>query len=208
MNFDIAGNVWAISKLGILNFNNFIGNIFSGDPMVKVVMIIAPENFRDEELLIPKRILENAGVEVVVASTKKGECKGMLGAVVNADITLDEINVDDYKAIMFVGGSGTPLIRREDKALELAREAYDKGILVTAICWAPTTLAKAGILKGKKATVWLGHDPEYNMTTDKVLEKFGAEFVDSPVVVEEGVITANGPRAAEAYGQEVLKHIL
>ncbi len=170
-------------------------------------MIIAPKNFRDEELLIPKRILEEGGVEVVVASTIKGACKGMLGAEAESQITLDEINVDEYDAIMFVGGSGTPLIRKEDKALEIARKAYEKGKLVTAICWSPTTLAKAGILEGKRATVWLGHDPEYNTTTDKVLEKYGAKFENSPVVEDGKIITANGPRAAEAYGHLVLKRL-
>ena len=117
---------------------------------MKVVMIIAPERFRDEELFVPKKYLEENNVQVDVASTIKGTCKGMLGGTAESQKTLGEINVDDYDAIMLVGGAGTPIIRKEDRVLEILNEAYAKQKVIGAICWSPTTLAKAGLLKGKK----------------------------------------------------------
>ncbi len=176
--------------------------------MAKAVMIIAPENFRDEELFVPKKILEENGIEVVVASTKKGTCKGMLGGTVIAQATLDEIDVDNFDAVMFVGGSGTPIIRKEERALEIAKNAASKGKIVGAICWAPTTLAKAGILRGKKATVWVGPDLEYGKSTDKVLEEYGAEYVNQGVVEDGSIITADGPNSADLYARKVLEKIM
>lgn len=172
---------------------------------MKILMIIAPENFRDEELLIPKRVFEEAGAEVEIASTKKGVAKGMLGARIEVKKDIHEINVDDYDAVVFVGGSGTPLVRQEERALEIAREAAEKGKVLAAICWAPTILAKAGVLKGKHATVWRGPDPEYEKSTDVVLEDHGAIYTGEGVSRDGNIITANGPANAEAFAKEILK---
>ncbi|MFQ5835431.1 MAG: DJ-1/PfpI family protein, partial [bacterium] len=72
----------------------------------KVLIIIAERNFRDEELLKPRKILEDRGVKVTVASTSLQDARGMLGATVKPDILLSSVKVQDYDVITFVGGSG------------------------------------------------------------------------------------------------------
>ncbi len=171
----------------------------------KIVMIIAPDNFRDEELFVPKEYLEGKGAEVTVASTKKGTCTGALGGTVEAEKTLGEVNIGEYDAVMFIGGGGTPIIRAEERALEIAMGTAKNGKVIAAICWAPTTLAKAGVLEGKNATVWVGNDTEYGIGTDKVLEKYGATYVDKPVVVDGKIVTAVGPSAAKEFAKEIEK---
>ena len=168
-------------------------------------MIIPPENYRDVELDVPKKHLEEKGHEVVIASTKKGECKGADGGTVEAALTLEDINIESYDAVVFIGGPGTPLIRKEAKALETAKDAAEKGKVLGAICWACTTLAKAGVLTGKKATVWVGNDAEYCMGTDKVLEKFGATFEGRGVVVDGKFVTADGPAHAKQFAEAIEK---
>lgn len=71
------------------------------------VIIIAFEGFRDEEYVEPKKILEKAGIEVTTASSKVGIAKGKLGISVKVDISLKEVNILDYDAIIFVGGPGS-----------------------------------------------------------------------------------------------------
>jgi len=89
----------------------------------KVLMVIAPEQFRDEELLVPKEKFEAAGAVVTVASTRTGEAKGMLGAKVNADKTLSEVKAQDFQAIVVVGGMGSPeFLWNEDKLHSLVQE--------------------------------------------------------------------------------------
>ncbi|MCX8163106.1 MAG: DJ-1/PfpI family protein [Candidatus Micrarchaeota archaeon] len=171
----------------------------------KVLAIVAPKDFRDEELFVPKQYLEQNNVAVLVASTTKGIAKGKLGGQIKIDLTLSEVKIQDFDGVFFVGGPGTIIVRAEPNALNIAKEAYKAGKIIGAICWAPTILAKAGILKDKKATCWLGPDSEYGMQTDTVLEKFGSKFVNQPVVIDGKIITANGPAAAEEFAKKMLE---
>jgi len=175
--------------------------------MAKIVMIVAPEGYRDEELEVPKKHFEGNGHDVKIASTKMGTCTGVRGGTAEATLALDDINVAEFDAVIFVGGPGTPVIRKEPKATGIAKEAAEKGKVVAAICWACTTIAKAGILEGKKATVWVGNDSEYGMTTDKVMEKFGAVYEKKGVVVDGKFVTADGPASAKQFAEEIEKLI-
>jgi len=69
-------------------------------------MVIASQDFRDEELLTPKEILENKGVKVTIASSSLDTATGMLGAKVKPDILIEDVNVNDFDAVIFVGGAG------------------------------------------------------------------------------------------------------
>lgn len=173
----------------------------------KALLIVAPENFRDEEAFYTKEELEKAGIEVTVASTRKGICRGMLGGTIEAEKALTEVNVSEYDAIVFIGGSGIPTVRADPRAVEIAREAFKQGKIVGAICWAPTILAKAGILQGRRATVWYGNDPEYGKTTAEVLEMYGAKYTGEPLTVDGNIVTANGPGAARNFGRKIAELI-
>ncbi len=168
----------------------------------KVLMVVAPEKFRDEEFQVPYAHFTGLGAQVTVASTKKGTATGMFGAKAEATVTVAEVKAGDYDAVVFVGGAGVPIVRADVKAVALAKEAKDRPVLA-AICWAPTILAKAGVLVGKKATVWKGDDAEYGTTTDKVLQKHGAFFTGDEVTVDGNVVTGNGPAAAQKFAEAI-----
>lgn len=163
----------------------------------KVVMIIPQNNFRDEELLEPKETLEGNGIKVKVASTTLLETKGMLGMVVKPDILLTEINVKDFDAVIFVGGSGASQYWDDPLAHRLAREAISENKILGAICLAPVTLAKAGILKDKKATVWPSEGGQ--------LKAAGAIYTEKSLERDGNIITASGPAVASEFGEEVVK---
>jgi len=170
-----------------------------GEIMGNVLFIIAQNNFRDEELQKPKDILEKAGYEVKVASITTNTATGMLGARVTPDLRVKDAKVEDYDLIVVVGGSGSPELAKHEEVLFLLREASSENKKLGAICLGPMVLAKAGVLEGKRATVY--------RTTESVnaLEQGGASFVDDTVVVEEDLVTANGPSASEVFGNELLK---
>jgi protease I len=163
----------------------------------KVLMIIAPENFRDEELLDPKKIFEANKINVTVASKNTKVAKGMLGTKVNVDIDIKDINVSDYDAIIFVGGTGSSIYFNDTTAHEIAKIAYKQGKIVGAICIAPSTLANAGILKGKKATSWPSEREN--------IEEKGGIYTGKGVERDGNIITANGPQSAKEFGNEILK---
>lgn len=166
----------------------------------RVLMVIAPENFRDEELFHTREELERTGASVTIASTKKKRVKGMLGASVVPDLELDRVEVGDYDAVVFVGGIGASAYFDNDSALSIARDATEKGKKVCAICIAPVILANAGVLKGRKATVW---DGEYR----RMLEGGGATYTSRSVVVDGNFITAIGPQAAREFGRTLAKQL-
>ena len=175
-------------------------NMLSGK---KVLMIIAHENFRDEEFVVSYKQFLGEGIDVTVASTEKGEAKGMFGATFNVQYSVDEVNEADFDAVVFVGGMGTPSVRANDRVVEIAKNSANKKV-ISAICWAPTILAKADLVRGRKVTVWLGDDPEYGMKTSKIMENAGATFVNKEVVTDGNMVTGNGPNAAEKFADAVM----
>jgi protease I len=165
----------------------------------KVLMVIAPKNFRDEELFKTREVIEAAGHQVVLASTSTKQSTGMLGGKAKPDIVIDGVDASQYDAVVFVGGSGTAVLLKHPAALSLARSAYAAGKLVAAICMAPGILANADLLKGKKATGWNGgHD---------LLKAKGAKVTKKRVEQDGRIITGNGPAAAKAFGEAIVRFL-
>ncbi len=166
----------------------------------RVVMIIAPENFRDEELLQPKRILTERGAEVKVACVSLGTAKGMLGAEVKPDMLISEVKPEDWDAIILVGGTGASRYWEDSSIHSMLNEAVKQNKIVGAICIAPVTLANAGILSGKKATV-------YQSEIQKLKDK-GAECTGKDVEKDGNIITASGPKAAREFGNSIAEALM
>jgi len=161
----------------------------------RVVMVIAHRDFRDEELLKPKELLEKAGAGVTVASSSLKPARGALGAEVTPDVLLKDVSVEDYEAIVFIGGPGAKEYWDDRTAHRLAQQGVERGSVVAAICIAPVTLANAGVLDGKRATVW--------RTESGRLRAQGADYTGADVEVDRRLVTANGPDAAEKFGRAI-----
>jgi protease I len=166
----------------------------------KVLMIIAFRDFRDQEYFVPRKIFEDSKVEVKTASDKKGRAIGADGGDVEVDYLIPEVSVDEFDAIVFVGGPGALQHLDNENSYKLAKEAVEKGKILGAICISPVILAKAGILKGKKATVWT----DFTKSQAKILKENGAIFEEKDVVVDERIVTGNGPQAAEKFAKEIV----
>jgi protease I len=165
--------------------------------MKRVILVTAPEVFRDEEYYKPKQVFENAKVEVLTASIKTGELTGKFGFKAISDILIDNVNSSDFDAIVYVGGSGASVFFSNPYALKLASDFFKQGKPTAAICIASIILANAGILKNKKATVFIDGK--------KSLIKNGAIYTGADIEIDGNIITANGPKASEKFGKSVLK---
>lgn len=166
----------------------------------KVAIIIAPENFRDEEYAQPHASLNLAKADLTVVSRNVGPCQGSRGSVVHARMTLDDAAKQDWDAVVFVGGAGSATYTDDPIAHALALKTNERGGLVAAICKAPTILAHAGLIRGVEATSFIDDQDD--------LRAHGVKVSNSPVVQAEvngaPVITANGPQAAFAFGQALV----
>ena len=166
--------------------------------MARVLMVIAPVNFRDEEFEHPYRILSGRGHEVIVASTRRGTAIGMLGKRVEVQTTIEEVKPEDFEAVVVVGGTGSQRYLWDHSPLHsIVRHLYERGKVVAAICISPVVLARAGIVKGKRVTVF-PYQPAVN-----ALKQAGAIVEKQPVVVDGNLITARDPKAARAFGEAI-----
>lgn len=160
-------------------------------------MIIAHEQFRDEEYLEPRKILSENGIEITVASWDLGMAVGKFGAQVKLDLILDEVSTIKYNAIIYVGGPGCKKYWDNPTAHRIAQEAIEHNKVLAAICSAPVILAKAGCLKNIKATCYSGDVQE--------LKKLGAIYTGNPIEQDGLIITADGPNSATGFGIRILE---
>jgi protease I len=166
----------------------------------RVLFILPPHDFRDEEYSVPKAFLEKSGARVSVASSSLSPVKGMLGTVVAPDISVETLNAGDFDAVLLVGGVGSSKFWHSATVHRIVKEAHDAGKVVSAICLAPVTLANAGLLLGKRATAY--------PSAGSFLEWKGALYTGKAVETADNIITARGPDAAEEFARTVAKSMM
>jgi len=165
----------------------------------EVLMVLANFNFNDDEYEYTKKMFDDNGIEVTIAAAEHEDCASVSGKTVETNVSMQNAVIDNFKAVVFIGGPGVDAYFTDDSALELARNFYNANKIVAAICWAPVILARAGILTGRKATVWEGAITE--------MQKAGVKLTGEEVTIDGTIVTANGPEAAIAFGQAIVNSI-
>ena len=188
-----------VSTTSTLSKNN---NLTSTNMNKKILMVIAFQDFRDEEYFVPKEILEKNGFTVETVSSKVGLAIGVEGGAIEVSKTAKEIETKNYDGVIFVGGPGMTEELDNLDFQKLARDFNQENKLVSAICIAPALLAKAKLLENKRATVW---SSPLDKSAIKILRENGSIYADQPVVVDGKIITANGPEAAKDFGEAIVK---
>jgi len=163
--------------------------------MAEILMVIAPDRFRDEELFETRRVLEEKGHRVTVAGHPTGLSRGTRGGEYLLEEDLYRQNPDLFDAIIFVGGGGAEAYFDNPVAHQIAGTMLESGKVTAAICIAPVILARAGLLSGRRATVFPDGKEE--------LIRAGALYQEEPVVTDGLLITADGPGAAEEFALAV-----
>jgi protease I len=164
---------------------------------MKALMVVAQDLFRDEEYQRTKEVLEKAKVEVVTASKNIGIAKGRFGLQTKATLSLAEVRVPDFDAMIFIGGPGSLGFFEDQNALKIAKDAFAQKKIVAAICSASGILANAGVLNGKKATSF--------PREGELLTKKGASYTAQNLEVDGKIVTADGPDSAFAFGDAIVK---
>jgi len=163
----------------------------------RILMVVAPKDFRDEEYTMPRMMFEDAGASVRVASTEAGTATGVSGAKAPVDLLASDAKAADFDAVVFVGGPGMVAHLGDADLIRLAKESAQAGKVTAAICVAPTILANAGVLKGVEATAW----PDQ----ESALKAKGAIWSSKTAVRSGKIVTANGPEAAHPFASLVIE---
>ena len=161
----------------------------------KIVMIIAKHMFQETEFQVPKDIFDGQSAQITIASSTLSEAISDSGRLrIKPDILVEDIRVNDFDAIVFIGGFGCSEYIDNYQAHQVARQAMAQNKILAAICKAPEILANAGLLKGKKATAF----------SPAEIKAKGAIVTDNAVVRDGNIITGNGPGAAQEFGETIV----
>ncbi|MFQ5649679.1 MAG: DJ-1/PfpI family protein [bacterium] len=158
-----------------------------------VLMVIAHNNFRDEEYTSARNRLETNGTRVTVASTVRTDARGSQGLKLDPGLLIDDVDPGQYDGVVFIGGTGASQYWHDVKAHEIATALNNEGKVVAACSHAPALLAVAGLLKDKKAT---GH-----VTIYEKLQVAGAYYTGSKTEKDGNIITSSGVNAAKEFAE-------
>lgn len=131
-------------------------------------------------------LLRRAGAEVVLASLEGDRLvTGRCGVTVQADTALAEVAGENFDLLVLPGGPGVRAVRADGRAAKLAQAHLGAGKAVAAICAAPTVLADAGLLAGRRYTAHFSVHEELPLALagERVVE-------DGPVITSRGAGTA------------------
>lgn len=172
----------------------------------KKILIIATNGFA--ELVEPRQALIDAGATVVVASPSLEDIKGVSGIdlskmsphTISPDLTLDDINVEEYDALFVPGGLGSPdALRIIPSAVAVVKSFVAAQKLVASICHGPWLLIEADAVSGKVVTGWK------SIRTDLI--NAGARIVDDPVVRDGNLLTSRMPSDIPAFSRALVAAI-
>ncbi len=163
-----------------------------------VALVVAPDGFRDEEWIAPRSRLLAAGFSVVTGCRASGAARGMLGATARCEaLVSDLLERRGLAGLVFVGGDGAPVYWDDPRAHALAASVLDAGGVVSAICLGTGTLARAGLLRGRRATGF--------PSAAAVLASEGAYVTGAPVEIDGRVVTGRDPGSSEEFADTLVR---
>ena len=160
------------------------------------VLIVATDGFEERELFGPRKILQDRGAEVVLASLARDPIQATVhdkpGKTITPDLTIEDAKADDFDALILPGGVRNPdQLRLHGDVIALIRLFGEQGKPVGAICHGPWLLIEADLLRDRTATSWP------SIRTD--LRNAGATVVDEAAVTDGNIVTSRNPDDVEAF---------
>lgn len=170
----------------------------------KKIAVLATNGFEQSEFEKPVEALKKENMIVDIISLKKEKIKGWKeknwGDEFAVDHSIDDVNANDYDALVLPGGVMNPdALRTNEKVINFVNGFFDQHKPIAAICHGPWTLIETGKLKGKKLTSY------QSIKTD--LKNAGAIWTDEEVVVDNGLVTSRSPKDLSAFCKKMIEEI-
>ncbi|MDN5707965.1 MAG: type 1 glutamine amidotransferase [Planococcus sp. (in: firmicutes)] len=156
--------------------------------------------FEDVEYTGPAKAFNEAGHELINIEKEAGKkVTGKQGeAVVTIDKGIDDVNPDEFDALLLPGGFSPDQLRGDDRFVTFTKAFMDAKKPVFAICHGPQLLITAKALEGRKATGFKSIQVD--------MEYAGATVVDEEVAVcQDQLVTSRQPDDIPAFNRESLK---
>lgn len=165
--------------------------------MAVKVLVPLVEGFEEIEVFAVVDILRRAGIEAITAGVSGSIVTGAHKVRVNADARMLDVQPEGFSGIVLPGGNpGTDNLMRAERIVRIVDDFAKQGKLVAAICAAPLILAKLGLLKERKATIFPGYEKELGKPRN------------DPVVADGNIITSQGPGTAVAFALKIVEQMM
>ena len=166
---------------------------------MKTALVLFAEGSEELEAVTIVNILRRGGVSVSLAGLTSGALRGSRGITLQPDTTLEAALNHEYDMIVLPGGQpGTNNLKADTRVLQLVKKMHAQEKYVTAICAAPSVLATAGLLDGKRATSF-----------PTALNNFPNVNLQAAAIVEDGkLITSRGPGTAMDFALTLLERLV
>jgi protease I len=168
----------------------------------KRVAILVANGFEQSEMEEPRAALDDAGADTQIISPENGDVTGwadeQFGDSFTVDVPLKKANPEHYDALLLPGGVMNPdTLRLLPEAVEFVRAFFDAGKPVAAICHGPQLLIEADVVRGRKLTSYP------SIKTDLI--NAGADWVDQPVVTDQGLVTSRRPDDIPRFNEKMIE---
>lgn len=161
----------------------------------KQALLLLTDGFEEIETVTPVDLLRRAGVRVTIASVTGADAHtGRCGMRLCADTSLAAVASDDFDMVILPGGPGVASLRADPSVISLVRRRHAAGASIAAICAAPTILADAGLLSGRRFTAH-----------SSVRAELAPVVPEAAVVIDRELITARGAAAALEFGLRLVE---
>lgn len=162
-----------------------------------MVYVLLGTGFEEVEAIAPVDLMRRAGISVLTVGITGKTVYGGHNIGIEADITIDQMDLTDLEMIVLPGGlGGVASARASEPALNALRFAWENGKFVAAICAGPTVLADLHITDGKQATCYPGC--ENGMGNAKMVS-------DAACVQDRNLITGTSAGCAIPFGLALIE---
>ena len=164
-----------------------------------MIYVFLAQGFEEIQALTTVDILRRADIKVTTVGVGSKTIIGAHGISVIADVTENEVVIDNIKAVILPGGMpGTINLENNDTVKNSVKYCNDNNLLICAICAAPSILGHMGLLREVKATCFPGFENE--LTNAFVTNDF--------VVKDKNIITAKGAGSTIPFALAIVEQLV
>lgn len=168
---------------------------------MKVAILVA-DGFEQVEMTEPRRALDEAGATTQIVSPMDNEVQGWKhfdkADKFPVDVPLEQADAQEFDALVLPGGVANPdQLRMNPKAVEFVRAFFENEKPVAVICHGPWTLVEADVVRGRTITSW--------PSLRRDLQNAGANWVDSEVVTDNGLVSSRKPDDLPAFCRKMIE---
>lgn len=170
--------------------------------MATTALVPLAQGFEEIEAVTIIDILRRGGIEVQSAYLNDEFATNLVvganGITIEANMPIKTAVVDEYDIIILPGGwGGTNRLAQSPEVQSMLKEFKRQGKWIAAMCAAPYALHVAGVLSPKYTC--------YPSVEEKIRPE---ERVDEMVVIDEKVITSQGPATAICFALEIVRQLV